>query len=90
MSARIHLFGDSHQPHLVSQDSDRRQAREAVAAYHEAKLAKLLSHVAEAIERASYRGLSAYPLPEHRAERLAEEQSPTVWVSVREPPNLLV
>jgi hypothetical protein len=29
----------------VSEKSDRRQAREAVAVYHEAKLAELLSHV---------------------------------------------
>ena len=35
----------------MSQKSDRRQAREAVAAYHEAKLAELVSHVAEAIDR---------------------------------------
>ena len=35
----------------MSQKSDRRQAREAVAAYHEAKLAELLAHVAEAIDR---------------------------------------
>ena len=35
----------------MSQKSDRRQAPEAVAAYHEATLAELLSHVAEAIDR---------------------------------------
>ena len=35
----------------MSQKSDRRQAREAVAAYHEAKLAELIAHVAEAIDR---------------------------------------
>jgi hypothetical protein len=35
----------------VSQKSDRRQTREAEAAYHEAELAELLAHVAEAIDR---------------------------------------
>lgn len=35
----------------MSQKSDRQQAREAVAVYHEAKLAELLAHVADAIDR---------------------------------------
>ena len=35
----------------MSQKSERRQAREAVAGYHEAKLAELVAHVAEAIDR---------------------------------------
>ena len=35
----------------MSQKSDRRQAREAVAAYHEAELAELIAHVAEAIDQ---------------------------------------
>jgi hypothetical protein len=35
----------------VSQQPDRRQAREAVAAYHEATLTELLAHVAEAIDQ---------------------------------------
>lgn len=35
----------------MSQKSDRQQAREAVAAYHEAGLAELVAHVAEAIDR---------------------------------------
>ncbi|RYB96026.1 hypothetical protein EUA06_00005 [Nocardioides glacieisoli] len=35
----------------MSQKSDRQQAREAVAAYHEAELAELVAHVAEAIDR---------------------------------------
>ena len=35
----------------MSQKSDRRQAREAVAAYHGAMLAELVAHVAEAIDR---------------------------------------
>jgi hypothetical protein len=51
MSARILSFGDSHYPQPVSQKSDRRQAREAVSAYHEARLAELVLHVAEAIDR---------------------------------------
>ncbi len=51
MSARILSFGSSHQPQFVSQKSDRRQAREAAAAHHEAKLAELIAHVADAIDR---------------------------------------
>lgn len=35
----------------MSQKSERRQAREAVAAYHSAQLAELVEHVAEAIDR---------------------------------------
>jgi len=35
----------------VSQRSARQQAREAVAPYHEAELADLVAHVAEAIDR---------------------------------------
>ena len=35
----------------MSQKSDRQQAREAVAGYHEAELAELVAHVAEAIDR---------------------------------------
>lgn len=50
MSARILSFGDPHQHQFVSQKSDRRQAREAVAAYHEAELAELVADVAEAID----------------------------------------
>ena len=35
----------------MSRRSDRRQARETVAAYHEARLSELVAHVAEAIDR---------------------------------------
>ena len=35
----------------MSQKSDRRQAREAVAAYHGAKLSELVVHLAESIDR---------------------------------------
>lgn len=35
----------------MSQKSDRQEAREAVAVYHEAELADLVAHVAEAIDR---------------------------------------
>ena len=35
----------------MSQKSDRQQAREAVAAYHEAELAELVARVADAIDR---------------------------------------
>lgn len=35
----------------MSQKSDRQQAREAVAAYHEAELAELVANLAEAIDR---------------------------------------
>jgi hypothetical protein len=51
MSARILSFGNPHQPQFVSQTSDRQQAREAVAAYHEAELNELVAHVAKAIDR---------------------------------------
>lgn len=36
---------------FASQKSDRQQAREGLAAYHEAKLAELVAHVSEAIDR---------------------------------------
>lgn len=48
----------------MSQKSDRRQAREAVAAYHEAKLAELLAHVAEAIDRFRSDELEAFDVDE--------------------------
>ena len=48
----------------MSQKSDRRQAREAVAAYHEAKLAELLAHVAEAIDRFRSGELEAFDVDE--------------------------
>ena len=35
----------------MSQKSDRQQAREVVAAYHEAELTELVAHVVEAIDR---------------------------------------
>jgi hypothetical protein len=35
----------------VSRKSERQQAREAVAGYHEARLAELVTHVADAIDR---------------------------------------
>lgn len=36
---------------LCPSSPERRQAREAVAGYHEAKLGELVAHVAEAIDR---------------------------------------
>jgi hypothetical protein len=35
----------------MSSKSERRAAREAVAAYHEARLAELIQHVGEAVDR---------------------------------------
>jgi hypothetical protein len=48
----------------VSQKSDRQQAREAVAAYHEAELAELVAHVAEAIDRFRSGELRAFDVDE--------------------------
>ncbi|TGN63560.1 hypothetical protein EXE59_06060 [Nocardioides eburneiflavus] len=48
----------------MSQKSDRRQAREAIATYHEAKLAELLAHVAEAIDRFRSGELEAFDVDE--------------------------
>ena len=48
----------------MSQKSDRRQAREAVAGYHEAKLAELVAHVAEAIDRFRGGELDAFDVDE--------------------------
>jgi hypothetical protein len=44
----------------VTRKSDRRQAREAVARYHEAKLAELVAHVAEATDRFRNAELNAF------------------------------
>lgn len=49
---------------FVSQKSDRQQAREAVAAYHEAELAGLVAHVAEAIDRFRSGELRAFDVDE--------------------------
>lgn len=48
----------------MSQKSDRRQAREAVAAYHEAELAELVAHVSEAIDRFRSGELRAFDVDE--------------------------
>ena len=48
----------------MSQKSDRRQAREAVAAYHEAELAELVAQVAEAIDRFRSGELRAFDVDE--------------------------
>lgn len=48
----------------MSQKSDRQQAREAVAAYHEAELAELVAHVAEAIDRFRSGELNAFGVDE--------------------------
>lgn len=48
----------------MSQKSDRRQAREAVAGYHGAKLAELVVHVAEAIDRFRGGELDAFDVDE--------------------------
>jgi hypothetical protein len=44
----------------VSRKSERQEAREAVARYHEAQLAELLSHVAGAIDRFRAGDLDAF------------------------------
>ena len=48
----------------MSQKSDRQQAREAVAAYHEAELAELVAHVEEAIDRFRSGELKAFDVDE--------------------------
>ena len=48
----------------MSQKSDRRQAREAVAAYHEAEPAELVAQVAEAIDRFRCGELRAFDVDE--------------------------
>ena len=48
----------------MSQKSDRRQAREAVVGYHGAKLAELVAHVAEAIDRFRGGELDAFDVDE--------------------------
>jgi hypothetical protein len=48
----------------VSQKSDRQQAREAVATYHEAELAELVARVAEAIDRFRSGELKAFEVDE--------------------------
>ena len=48
----------------MSQKSDRQHAREAVAAYHEAELAELVAHVAEAIDRFRSGELKAFDVDE--------------------------
>ena len=48
----------------MSQKSERRQAREVVAGYHEAKLAELVAHVAEAIDRFRGGELDAFRVDE--------------------------
>jgi hypothetical protein len=48
----------------VSEKLDRQQAREAVATYHEAKLAERLAHVAEAIDRFRGGELDAFDVDE--------------------------
>ena len=48
----------------MSQKSDREQAREAVATYHEAELAELVAHVAAAIDRFRSGELRAFDVDE--------------------------
>ncbi|WP_159083590.1 hypothetical protein [Nocardioides terrigena] len=48
----------------MSQKSDRQQARETVATYHEAELAGLVAHVAEAIDRFRSGELKAFDVDE--------------------------
>lgn len=48
----------------MSQKSDRQQAREAVTAYHEAELAELVAHVAEAMDRFRSGELTAFDVDE--------------------------
>jgi hypothetical protein len=48
----------------VSQESDRQQAREVVAADHEAELAYLVAHVTEAIDRFRSGELRAFDVDE--------------------------
>lgn len=48
----------------MSQKSERRQAREVVAGYHEARLAELVAHVGEAIDRFRDGELDAFRVDE--------------------------
>jgi uncharacterized protein (UPF0548 family) len=49
----------------VSDKSERRAAREAVAAYHEEQLGELVRHVKQAIERFETGQLDAFEVDEH-------------------------
>ena len=56
--------GLSHYARPVSTESDRRAAREAVAAYHETQLAELLEHVGAAIDSFRAGQLDAFEVDE--------------------------
>jgi hypothetical protein len=67
MPRSVHAFSRSTIGTSLSscvQKSDRQQAREAVAAYHEAELAELVAHVAEAIDRLRSGELKAFDVDE--------------------------
>jgi hypothetical protein len=59
----------------VGTKSERRAARERVGAYHEAELARLLEHVATAVECYRAGEIDAYALDEtiHQYHRAAQE-----------------
>ena len=62
---------------LCPSSPERRQAREAVAGYHEAKLGELVAHVAEAIDR--FRGGELLGDVGVHGARSYECRSPARW-----------
>ena len=65
----------------VGTNTDRRAARALVAAYHEARLADLIEHVADEIERYHAGAVDAYTVDEtiHHYHRVAQELWKFCW-----------
>jgi hypothetical protein len=68
------LAGTRYRP-IVGTKAERRAARERVSAYHQARLAELLSHVGAAIDRYRVGEIDAYVVDEtiHHCHRAAAE-----------------
>lgn len=65
----------------VGTKAERRAARERVAAYHEAQLAELIGHVADAVDRYRAGEVDAYTVDEtlHQYSRAARELWKFCW-----------
>jgi DNA-binding NtrC family response regulator len=65
----------------VGTKAERRTARALVTAYHEARLAELIEHVAEALERYRQGELDAFEVDDviHRYKRAARELWKFCW-----------
>lgn len=65
----------------VGTKAERRAARERVAAYHEARLAELIGHVADAVDRFRAGDVDAYDVDEtiHQYHRAARELWKFCW-----------